>query len=657
LSNDIRGTILNRTDLPSSKAQTNVSNRTGSDPVTTFAGFRLEPDGSLFRGDALVHLPPRELAALRMLLDNAGQVVTAAQLKDALWGKVNVTADSVPKCLSSLRTRLLPADCIQTVYKRGYRLLADVKQLAPVSSIAVAIPRLAIPPFTAEPGAPEHLGTAISEELIYRLSNSARPMASILARDSVFTLASQGRTAQQIGENLEADLVLAGTLRALNGSIRLRVEMIRVADGVQVWVEDLLVDRDKLAGLDFELASRLDFRLRQWPLDKAELEAQAHPHARSAARLADSAAYKSGDGSIERSQGLSIYAQSSHAQSSGHHAAAPGSQPAPSLSSQQRREAHELYLRGHHEWQTLERHRMQDGLQLLTRAIELDPTLVAAKVDLVQLCSTQSLYGYMAPSAAAETILRTAASIPDLPHTADAILPDLAWVHLYYNRNLRAALWDFELSALLRHDVWVTRVRTMFALSRHRFVDAIEQLKAAIQLDPYSPWLHNRLAWALHLDGQAKASGAAVEHSMRLFPDHEATFLYCSIIAAYNGEIHLGLQLAEKLLIRQPSFDPGHAIHAYTLACAGRADEARTVLERMQWLSRERFVIGSYTPAVHVVLGDHDAAIAELQANNEQRDPWFFQMLADPRLKPLHGNPKFEELRAILPAMEAAAQP
>src|SRR5580658_3442277 len=76
-----------------------------------FSSFRLEPDGSLFRGNSLVHLPPRELAALRLLLANAGQIVTPSQLKQTLWGDVHVTADSVLKCLSSLRARLQPDDC------------------------------------------------------------------------------------------------------------------------------------------------------------------------------------------------------------------------------------------------------------------------------------------------------------------------------------------------------------------------------------------------------------------------------------------------------------------------------------------------------------------------------------------------------------------
>jgi len=41
-----------------------------------FAGFRLEADGSLFSGETPIHLTPRELAALRFLLANAGQIVT-----------------------------------------------------------------------------------------------------------------------------------------------------------------------------------------------------------------------------------------------------------------------------------------------------------------------------------------------------------------------------------------------------------------------------------------------------------------------------------------------------------------------------------------------------------------------------------------------------
>jgi tetratricopeptide (TPR) repeat protein len=195
----------------------------------------------------------------------------------------------------------------------------------------------------------------------------------------------------------------------------------------------------------------------------------------------------------------------------------------------------------------------------------------------------------------------------------------------------------------------------MFALSRRRSSEAIETLRAAILLDPYSPWLHDRLAWALHLDGQAAESLNHIQNALNLFPDHEFTNFYGSLILAFNGEAKRAAELAKNLALRVPFFDLATAAHAYALACGDGQDEARSILERLQWLSRERFLLSSFTPAVYVALGELDAAIEELQTAYQARCPWFFQMLADPRLKPLHGFPEFERMQAVLATMETEA--
>ena len=661
---------MDRTHQPSPGSPDPTTDGPGAtrrDPALSFAGFRLEADGSLFRGKSLVHLPPRELAALRLLLANIGQIVSPLQLKRALWGDVHVTADSVPKCLSSLRARLLPEDCIQTVYKRGYRLVAEVRGPNAVSDAvnaaasAAALPRLAIPPFYTEAGVPEHLGTALAEEIVTRLSNAQKPIAAILARDSVFTLARRGLAAQQIGETLHADLVLAGTLRAYTSHFQLRVEMIRVAEGIQIWVEDLLVERGKVAGLDSDLAIRLDFRLKSWPTVQQQgitgnspqtafpaasptANPTANPDNAPAVNLtpASVALLDSKSGARSHSEAFSI---------------AAAAEPAPERADDsRRREAYETFLRGHHEWQTDERHRMQDGLQLLTRAIELDPSLIAAKVDLAHLCVTQAIYGFMPPAQAANLLRDTAETVPDLLQQAPAILPDLGWVYFHFDRDLSTALRYLDLSSHLPHDLWVTRTRAMFALSRHRFPEAIDLHRAAIHLDPFSPWLHNRLAWALHLSGNAAESIEQIEQCIRLFPGHESTALYGGLILAFNGQAARGIKLAQEPPQLQPYFDATSAVHAYALACAGRSGQALVILERLQWLSQERFLLNSFTPAVHVALGNFDAALADLRAANESRCPWFFQMLADPRLKPLHASPEFKQFQSILIRMEESAE-
>jgi DNA-binding winged helix-turn-helix (wHTH) protein/tetratricopeptide (TPR) repeat protein/TolB-like protein len=581
-------------------------------PGLSFAGFRLEGDSTLLRGDTPIHLPPKELAALQLLLANAGRIVTPLQLRQALWGDVHVSADSVPKCMSSLRARLEPERCIQTVYKRGYRFTAGVR--ANGSGPGGTLLRLAILPFATGFGVPDHLGSVLAEETMARLSGAQPPEVSVLAQDSVFTLASRGKTALETGEALNADLVLAGTLSALPLHYRLRTEMIRVDGGTQVWVEDLLVERSRIAGLETELVNRLVFRL------GTKIPTLVAP-------------------ASSQKVGLSISASADpeHGSATEH------------------REAYEIFQRAHYEWQTLQRHRMQDGLQHLLRATELDPSLIGARVDLVNLCVTQSLYGFMSPTAAADIVRRTAEAIPDLTVRAEAVLPALGWVRFHVDRNLPAARWAFSLSDHLPHDPWITRARATFALSRHRFGEAIDLLRAAIHLDPYSPWLQARLAWALHLAGQASESFEQIQLALKLFPEHGGANLYGVVILAFNGEAARATRIAQELEQRVPYFDLATAVHAYALACAGRGDEARIILERLQWLGRERFLLRAFTPAVYLALGEPDAALAELRTSDEIRCPWFFQMLADPRLKPLKSRPEFKQMHAILAGMETEA--
>jgi DNA-binding winged helix-turn-helix (wHTH) protein/tetratricopeptide (TPR) repeat protein len=566
-----------------------------------FAGFCLQSDGTLLRGEEVVHLPPKELAALQLLLANAGQIVTPQQLKQELWGTTHVTADSVPKCISSLRARLAPEDCVQTVYKRGYRFTAELSREGEAAQDA--LPRLAVMPFQTDIGIPRHLGMAVAEEAVVRLTRQRPSLAAILARDSVFTLANRGLTAQQVGEKLKASLVLTGTLKALPGNYRLRVEMVRIADGSQIWVEDLLVAQSRIAGLEAELVRLLTLRLGCGKIDNSD----APPRF------------------VERRK-----------------------RP-------ERREAYEIFQQARYEWQSLQRHRMQDGLRRLSRAAELDPSLIPAQADFVHACVTQTLYGFMSPEVAGGHVHRIVDSIPDIVQQAETILPALGWVSFHVDHDLPGALEAFSSSAHLPHDPWTTRSRFFFAMSRARFDEAHSILRSALEKDPYSPWLHARLAWTLHMAGQAAESAEYIRNCLAQYPDHDGTLLYGAMILSCNGDPEYGVQLARALSQQSPYLDLATGIHACALASAGRADEANALLEQLQWLARERYVLRALTPAALVALGDIDGALAEVQMAGQNRNPWFFQMLADPRLRPVQQRPEFQSIKAVLDTMEAAA--
>lgn len=565
-----------------------------SKPVLSFDGFHLHSDGTLFHDETQIHLAPKELAALRLLLREAGRIVTPAQLQQELWGDVHVTPDSVPRCISSLRTRLGQDSSIQTVYKQGYRLMAQVQQEPDPANHD--LPRLAIMPFSAGPGVPEHLGSIVAEEATAQLTLLEPRIFSMLARDSVFTLASHGLGAQQVGETLNADLVLTGTLRGMAAHFRLRCEMVRVADGTQIWVEDVLIARDRMADLAADVVDRLAFRA-----------GGALPAAAPAA-LVDAHAY-------------------------------------------------DLFVHGRNEWQTLDRNRMQEGIRTLQRAADLDPNFAQASVDIIRASIAREMFGFIEPAEAGLQVHKSAEKLGDHPASAPSVAPALAWMAFHLERDLPAALrylhgWDEQ-----HAQPWGLRLCALLAAGRHHFGEATGILERALGADPYSPWMAASLAWIHHLAGRADESLRLIHRCLEIAPEHPASCLYGGMILAFHGDTRRAIQLTSELTQHASQFDIALAVHAYALARDGQRAEAEECLERLEWLSRERYVIRSFSAAPYLALGNEDAALAELAAANQSRCPWFFQMLADPRLEPLHHRPEMEEFRAMLDQMEADPAP
>jgi DNA-binding winged helix-turn-helix (wHTH) protein/tetratricopeptide (TPR) repeat protein len=574
-----------------------------------FGEFRLGADGRLLRGETALELPAEELALLRALLARSGEVLSAAELTRAVWGEADPSSHRLTVCVKSLKERLQPADCIDSVDRRGYRITALAEPDGHLRRSA--LPLLAILPFSTGYDVPEYLGLAIAEQTMEQLSRARPAVALIAARDSAYSLAKRGLGPHEIGRMLHAELVLTGQILATPGRQRLRVETIRVEDGASLWVEDVIAEREQIVELAGELVNRLTSRLREGAIPN-EIDAGVEAGAESAPAMTPPA-------------------------------------------SQAQREALDLYLRAHHEGQNMERHRMQDAMGRLLRAIELDPALMAARVELARLVILQSIYGYLSPRIAAAAVRRAADGIPELNEQAEALLPALGWVEFHFDRDARSALRMMARSARLHNDATNTRARSWLLLSRHRFGEAIELLRAAIQLDPYSPWLQATLAWALHLAGERDPSLRQILKAVEFSMEYDNSLLFGAMILGYNGEAARAIEMAKTLVARSSHYDLAISAHAYALACAGRAEESHSLLDRLQWLSRERFVLNTLNAATHAGLGEADAAIEALRTANENRCPWFFQTLADPRLKPLKGRPEFAALEASLAAMEADA--
>ena len=91
-----------------------------------------------------VHLEPRFVQVLQILMDQNGQTVSRETLVEAVWGNYGGGDEALTQAISHLRKHLEDADqqVIQTVPKKGYRLEAQLSEPPDERSGAV------IPPFS-----------------------------------------------------------------------------------------------------------------------------------------------------------------------------------------------------------------------------------------------------------------------------------------------------------------------------------------------------------------------------------------------------------------------------------------------------------------------------------------------------------------------------
>lgn len=115
-----------------------VSNGENSSPLgpVSIGSWLLQPDLNRIERDGhVVHLEPKAVAILSLLAERAGEPVTRQQLLETVWAGVVVSDDALTQVVIKLRKALGDSSrepqYIQTIPKRGYRLVARVKAVAP----------------------------------------------------------------------------------------------------------------------------------------------------------------------------------------------------------------------------------------------------------------------------------------------------------------------------------------------------------------------------------------------------------------------------------------------------------------------------------------------------------------------------------------------
>jgi len=109
------------------------------------AGWLVQPSlNRLSLGDRVVQLEPKLMDVLVYLAENAGQVMSKIDITDAVWTDVFITESVITRSIAGLRRAfgddVKNSTFIETISKRGYRLIAEVSQAPPTENQQIRRP-------------------------------------------------------------------------------------------------------------------------------------------------------------------------------------------------------------------------------------------------------------------------------------------------------------------------------------------------------------------------------------------------------------------------------------------------------------------------------------------------------------------------------------
>jgi DNA-binding winged helix-turn-helix (wHTH) protein len=192
-----------------------------------------------------VALRARSFALLRLLVENAGAVLTRETILATLWPNTHVVDDSITQCIHEIR-HILGSErrhLLRTVPRRGYLIEADniiratsARSVDTPASQSVALSVL-VQPFTSRDGsrANERLAAHITADMVTDLLTCLNGWASVPA---TILLGRRSDTGGEQPGGCATDYHLQGTLHRAQG-VFLNLQLIHCQTRRCVWASRL----------------------------------------------------------------------------------------------------------------------------------------------------------------------------------------------------------------------------------------------------------------------------------------------------------------------------------------------------------------------------------------------------------------------------------
>jgi DNA-binding winged helix-turn-helix (wHTH) protein/TolB-like protein/tetratricopeptide (TPR) repeat protein len=310
-----------------------------------------------------------------------------------------------------------------------------------------------------------------------------------------------------------------------------------------------------------------------------------------------------------------------------------------------RPEAYEAYVKGRYFWNKRTEKGIRKGLEYFRQAIALDPNFAEAYVGVADCYGILAFYAVLPPREAfpaAEEATKRALELDDSLAEAHATM---GFIHFYYHWNGPEATKEFQRSLAANPNY--AMAHSWFGVSlaaKGLYSEANTEAQRALEDDPLSPVIGSNAGWAVSLSGNADRAIDILKKTIEIDPNFPRAHLRLG--RAYEQKQSYDMAIAE--LEQAASLSGGESCYRGSLghvyAISGRTEKARQVLQDLEARRGQNYVPSYAIALVYAGLGDNDNAINWLQKAYEDRSTGMAFLRTDPELSSLHSDPRFEEL-------------
>lgn len=436
----------------------------------------------------------------------------------------------------------------------------------------------------------EYFSDGITEEIINALTKIQG--LNVIARTSSFAFKNRNEDVRGIGAQLGAAVVLEGSVRKANDRLRITAQLIVAETGFHIWSENFDRELKDIFALQDEISLLIADKVRE---NFGHLELPDH---------------------LVKAREI----------------------PA---------EIYDLYLKGRHYLNTLNKNNIFKGIELLEEVTGRQPDFALAWAGVHYGYNMLAAAGFMHAGPALEKGLAFLTRAIEIDPTLPDCYHSLGWHSLNYS-------WDFVnakkslVKAIELSPAYADAYQKLFitlALEGKKEV-AWPFLQTALKLDPLSPLNHYFKGYYFYLQQQHSVADSAFEKCLELAPHFQFGYSMYGLNLLAQGKADVLLKKAEEISDNEsPNLEKSIlTTMAYcSLKDIKKAAPGLKQLEKeLEGEDSER--VRFFLIHMRVLLNNNEEAIDLAAQGVARREPLMTLLREDPLLKPLHGSEKFQGL-------------